>query len=320
MKQKLLICGGTGFIGRNLATRLADQGTYEVYATCNRRPAFSHPGVQFVQADLLDKNQVARVMEGMDLVVLSAATTSGAGDIANRPHIHITDNVILNSLVLRAAWEAKIKHLVFFSCTLMYQSQEQAIQERDFDANAEMYPAYFGGGWMKVYIEKQAEFFARLGGTRFTLLRHSNIYGPHDKYDLAKSHVFGATVTKVMTNQDGKLTVWGTGAAERDLLHVDDLCSCVETVLERQQEPFALFNVGSGRAVSVADLVKMIIQASGKSIEISFDTTKPDFKTKVHLDCGKIKAALGWEPNISLETGIQKTLAWYRDNLLGPTA
>ena len=78
-------------------------------------------------------------------------------------------------------------------------------------------------GNTKVYVEKMCEFFSRLGKTKHTVLRHSNMYGPHDKYDLEKSHVFGATVTKVMNSTDGKVNVWGTGEEKRDLLYVGDL-------------------------------------------------------------------------------------------------
>ena len=158
-----------------------------------------------------------------------------------------------------------------------------------------------------------AEFFAGLGRTKFTVLRHSNIYGPHDKYDLEQSHMFGATVTKVMTSTDGKIVVWGEGEEARDLLHVRDLVNCVELSIERQQEAFGLFNIGYGEAFSVKDVVMKIIAASGRDIEITFDRTKPTIKTSLFLDCARASAALGWYPQTSLQNGVRSTLNWYRN-------
>ena len=91
-----------------------------------------------------------------------------------------------------------------------------------------MHPNYFGIGWTKLYIEKMCEFFSRLGVTKHTVIRHTNVFGPHDKFDLERSHVFGATVTKAMTSTTGAITVWGTGEEARDLIYVDDLVRFVE--------------------------------------------------------------------------------------------
>ena len=119
---------------------------------------------------------------------------------------------------------------------------------KESDFAGEIYPNYFGVGWTKVYLEKMAEFYSRLGVTKYSILRHSNIYGPHDKYDLERSHVFGATVTKILKS-DGKITVWGEGTEERDLLHVDDLVDYVRRAIDQQKTPFDLSNVGCGYSV-----------------------------------------------------------------------
>tara|TARA_B100001142_G_scaffold6842_1_gene6909 strand:- start:428 stop:1072 length:645 start_codon:yes stop_codon:yes gene_type:complete len=209
------------------------------------------------------------------------------------------------------AYDLNVKHLIFFSCTVMYPSSNQPLSEDDF--TGEILPQYFGVGWTKIYLEKMAEFFAGLGRTKFTVLRHSNIYGPHDKYDLEQSHMFGATVTKVMTSTDGKIVVWGEGEEARDLLHVRDLVNCVELSIERQQEAFGLFNIGYGEAFTVKDVVMKIIAASGRDIEITFDRTKPTIKTSLFLDCARASAALGWYPQTSFQKGVQSTLNWYRN-------
>ena len=137
----------------------------------------------------------------------------------------------MNSLIFRAAHDRKVGHVVFFSCSVMLREQRAGAHGSDFDANAEIAPRYFGIGWTKVYIEKMCEFYARLGTTRYTAIRHSNIYGPHDKFDLERSHVFGATVTKAMTAADGRIVVWGSGEEARDLL----LCRRSRRVCRRRR-------------------------------------------------------------------------------------
>ena len=141
------------------------------------------------------------------------------------------------------------------------------------------------------------------------------MYGPHDKYDLERSHVFGATITKVMTNTDGIISVWGTGEGARDLLHIDDLVSFVDASIEKQTTPYELFNVGLGKATKIIDLIKKIIKHSGKNLKIEHDLTKPTIPTSLFLDCSKAKKMLGWEPKIQIDEGIQKTLEWYKKNL-----
>ena len=268
-----------------------------------------------IQADLTNKEDVNRAVAEMDIIIQAAATTSGAKDIVNKPHYHVTDNAIMNSLIFRAAHEYKASHVVFFSCTTMYQPSEVPVKETDFDANQEMIPAYFGGGWTKVYLEKMAEFYSRIGDTKYTVIRHSNIYGPYDKFDLEKSHVFGATMAKVMTSEKGgEIIIWGTGEEERDLLYISDLIDFVELAIDKQESKFELYNVGSGASISVSNLVKKIINTAGKELKIKYDRSKPTIKTKLCLDISKVKSSLGWFPKVSLDEGIRKTMQWYKSN------
>jgi len=314
--KKLLICGGTGFIGRNIAEYYASAGKYEVYATYFKSTPPKLDGIRYIYADLTKKDDVRRVVQGMDIVIQAAATTSGSNDIINKPYYHVTDNAVMNSLILREAYENKIEHFLFFSCTVMYQPSETPLCESDYSEKDQIFPSYFGVGWTKVYIEKMCEFYSRLCDTKFTVLRHSNIYGPHDKYDLEHSHVFGATITKVMQAAEGSaVTVWGEGKEGRDLLYVEDLVRAVDAALDRQQNKYELLNIGYGSAISVADLVQKIIDISGKRLFIQYEITKPSIPTKLCLNCEKAEKMLGWMPEVSLEEGIAKTMKWYRENI-----
>lgn len=317
MRKKILVCGATGFIGRNIAESLVKRNDFEVYGTHLNSKPLDNPKIKMIRADLTNKDDVDRVIKGMDIIVQAAATTSGVKDIITKPYCHVTDNAIMNSLIFRAAHEHKVPRVVFFSCSVMYQSKDYPTKETDFDTSKEIHPNYFGVGWTKVYIEKLAEFYSRIGNTKYTIIRHSNVYGPYDKYDLEKSHVFGATITKVMiAKEDDKIMVWGLGEEERDLLYVSDLVDFVELAIDRQRLGFEIFNVGYGSSISINDLVKKIIFYSGKNIKIEHDQSKPSIKTKLCLDISKAKDIIGWYPKISLEVGIKKTIDWYKKNYL----
>lgn len=312
MKTTVLVCGSTGFIGRNIAEKLASREDMEVYGSHFSRDAPPIPGLKAVHLDLTNAQAVEAAVEGMDVIIQAAAVTSGSKDVVNRPHIHVTDNAIMNSLIFRAVHEHKVAHAVFFSCSIMYASSDRPLKESDFDASVEFYPSYFGAGWTKLYMEKMAEFYARLGRTKYTVIRHSNIYGPHDKFDLERSHVFGATMTKVLTCRDGKVVVWGPGTEKRDLLYVADLVDFVEKALQRQDSKYELVNVGKGQAVTVKDLVRKIIKISGRTgIVIEHDLSKPNISTSVTLDISRAREVFGWHPSTELEEGIRKTLASY---------
>ncbi len=284
----------------------------EIHAVRFARPAYEAPNLTWHTADLRDGKSVARLLEGMDVVIQAAATTSGVRDIVSTPYIHVTDNAVMNSLLLRACHSARVSHFVFFSCSVMYEPREMPWREEEWDEGGEIHRNYFGTAWTKIYIEKMCEFFSRLGVTRHTVIRHTNVYGPHDKFDLERSHVFGATVTKVMTSKTGAVTVWGTGEEARDLLYVDDLVRFVELAIDRQASPYELLHAGAGKAVRIRDLVSQIVAASGKDLRVEHDLNGPTIKTSFALDSGRAFELLGWRPQVPLEAGIAKTLRWWR--------
>ena len=314
--KKILILGATGFIGRNSAEYFAERSDFEVYGTYFNSSPFDHNNIQMIRVDLTNKADVDRVIQGMDIVLQAAAVTSGIEDVADNPHAFISDNAVMNSLIFRSAFDHEVGHVILLSCTVMYHSSEIPLKESDFDANQAIYPSYFGGAWNKVYFEKMCEFYAQIGSVKFTALRHSNVYGPFDKYDLQRAHVFGATVTKVMTARTDTMTIWGTGEEKRDLLHVSDLVKAIEAVIEKQQTPYEIYNIGIGKAISIKDLVKKIIDISGKRLSTEHDLSKPSNKTAICLNTNKAKTELGWEPKIPLNQGIQKTIKWYKKNIL----
>ena len=158
------------------------------------------------------------------------------------------------------------------------------------------------------------EFYSSLG-LKTTALRHSNVYGKYDKFDLLKSHVLGATIRKVINAKENEvLEVWGSGKAKRDFIFVDDLVDIVEKSIINQSDIFGLYNCGMGYSISINDLVKKIIKISGKNLRTKNNIDKPDFPTALSLNCEKAFAELKWKVSTNLEEGLKKTYQWASEN------
>ena len=311
--KKIIILGATGFIGRNLTNYFAKQRGYKVFAVYNKKKPWKNKKIKFLKADLTNKNSVNRVLKDKDIVIQAAATTSGSKDIVSKPYIHVTDNAVTNSYILRASYENSIKFFVFLSCSVMYQSSNKPISENSLDLNKDPYPSYFGAAWMKIFIEKSCEFYSRFKKTKFLVIRHSNIYGPYDKFDLNKSHVFGASITKIM-KAEKKIEVWGKGNERRDFLYVEDLINFIQIAIKKQKTFFELVNVSYGKSISIRELVEKIIKVSNKKIDIIFNKNKPNIKTNITLSNKLVRRKFNWKPKTRIENGIKKTIKWYKNN------
>ncbi|GHT85248.1 GDP-L-fucose synthase [Spirochaetia bacterium] len=316
--SRYVICGATGFMGRNIAERFGNLFPGKVVGIWFKTNPPEIEGVTWRQADLRDPVQVDALIKEGDVLIQAAATTSGAKDIIERPYIHTTDNAVINSLLLRVCYEKNAGQFIFTSCPVVYPPDlGRALKETDFRGELTPSSPHFGVGWTKVYIEKMCEFYAKLGRTKHMVFRHSNCYGPYDKYDLDRSHMYGATVTKVMEAVDGgSITVWGPGTEGRDLIYVDDVVDFIVAALQ-QKNPFELVNLGCGQAYPVIEVVKTIIEASGKNLTIKHDLSKPHIPSKIWLDTSKALELYGWKSKTSLMEGTKKTLAWYKKYFQG---
>jgi GDP-L-fucose synthase len=312
--KKIIILGSTGFIGRNLTNFFSTKKEFEVYAVYNKRSKWKNNKVKFLKADLTIPSQVNKILKNKDIVIQAAATTTGAKDIVSKPYIHITDNAVINSYVLRSTFHNNNKFVIFFSCSVMYQHSKKPIKEIDLNLNKDPYPKYFGAAWMKIFVEKSCEFYSRFKKAKYLVIRHTNIYGPHDKFDLEKSHVFGATITKVLEAKN-KLEVWGDGKESRDFLFIDDLVNFVQKAIYKQKKNFELVNVSSGKSITIKSLVKKIIKISGKKISVYYNLRKPTIKTDISLSNTKAFKIFKWKPRTSIDIGIKKTIDWYQRNI-----
>ena len=296
--MRVLVLGQSGFIGQNCVAQLTKAG-------------MDVP--RFAKVDLRVEDNVKSIFdcEPYDVVIQAAATTTGSKDVMLNPALHVTDNAVMNSWIFREAVIAKAGHVIFPSCTVMYQPMDTKQKESDWDANDEIYGNYFGVGNTKVYLEKMCEFYSRLGDTKFTAIRHSNVYGPHDKYDLDKCHVIPAFIRKAH-EAEGTMEIWGSGKAKRDVLYIDDLVDFIKLAIKKQDSKYELFNVGSGKAYAIEKIAEIACHVFSKyDVKFEYNTSKPDIPTTVVLDCSKAKEKLGWKPTRNFLWGMGATARWY---------
>jgi len=315
MRKRVLVCGASGFIGRNIFETLSKNSHLNVYGTYFRNK-FSDD-LQLIEVDLRKSKNVNEVTRGMDIVIHAAAVSGGLGVIRANPTQYISDNIVMNTLIADASRRNGVAHLLFVGSSVVYPSNP--FPQKEEDANLSLiHPQYFMGARIKTYMEDLCQFYSKFGDIRFTMIRPSNIYGPYDKFDLQRGHVFAATVKKVLSTKDGdEIVIWGEGKEKRDLLCVSDLVNFIETVIFFEpllESRYNIFNVSSGAAISVSDLVKKIIKISGKNIGVSYDPSKPSLGNQIALDWQKAYMIFGWRPKVDLDQGIRQTIDWYLKN------
>jgi GDP-L-fucose synthase len=146
----------------------------------------------------------------------------------------------------------------------------------------------------------------------------TNLYGPGDNFDLESSHVLPALIRKFVDAVGDKsetVTLWGSGSPRREFLYVDDLAEATLECLERYDDD-RILNIGTGVDIPIRELAEKIAGFSGFRGEIEWDQTKPDGTPRKLLDTTRL-SDLGWKPRVSLDDGILRTIAWYKENIRG---
>ena len=315
--MKILVCGATGFVGRNIFESFSGRQGYETFGLVLNR-SLNYSRIYGFDLTLTNNKEIDSFFSKnkFDVVIQCAAASSGIDDTINKPYLHVTDNAVMNSLLLKKCFENNVRHFIFPSCGVMYNPAKSPVSEEDFNESDGIVPTYFGVGWTKVYIEKMCEFYSRLGRTKHTVMRLSNTYGPYDKFDLERSHFMGANITKVMkANEGDDIVVCGDGSTERDLIYIDDVVDFIDDVIQRQTKLFDIFNVSYGKSFSVSEIVQKIIDYSGKDLKIKYDISKPFVATKLAMKNDKAFNDIDWQPKISIDKGIKETLRWYKKNV-----
>ncbi len=306
--KKVLICGATGFVGKNLVYSLSKR--FKIYAVYNKKPKFYLKNVKWIKADLRKLNNCLKVTKNCDIVIQAAATTSGSKDIINSPYIHVTDNAIMNSYILKSSFINKVKHFIFTSCTVMYKNSETPLNETDVD-NTKIFDGYFGVANTKLYIEKMCEFYSKISDTKFSIIRHSNLYGPYDKYDLNKGHFIGSSIVKIFDKKK-EIKIFGEGNEKRDYLYIEDFIRMVKNIVFKQKDKFEIFNCTYGKSYKIKDVLKKMIEISKTNKEIKHVKGR-NLNINILVSSIKAKKKLGWYPKTKLNVGIRKTLSWYKN-------
>ncbi len=307
--KKVLVTGGTGFVGTNFVEELLRQGA-EVRVPVHTRPLIvNDPGIETVQADLAQLEDCRRAMRGIQYVFHAAGAVSAAAVTAGNPMSAITQNLILTAHCLEGAWMEGVERFQVFSSSTGYPAADHPITEDEMWSGP-TYPAYFGYGWMRRYLERISEFVVSKSSMKIALVRPSAVYGRWDNFDPIASHVIPALIRRAVEKQN-PYVVWGTGEEVRDFLHITDLVRGCLIMLEKHATCDPV-NLGYGSAVTVKQIVQIILKAAGhEKAELVFDTTKPSTIPFRMVDTSKAKRLFGFEPNVKLEDGLADTITWY---------
>lgn len=313
--KKVLIAGGAGFIGTNLALKLASKGAH-LRLTIHDKPLQAHfPGQETLRLDLRRPEDCAHAVNGVDYVFICSAHTSGAAVIRATPLVHITPNVLINTLLLEAAYQARVGKVCFISSGAAYPptGNRPVAEPEMFDGD----PAdvYFPAGWMKRYAEVLCRTYAEKIAQPMptVVVRPSNIYGPYDKFDFAVSHVTAALIRRVVERQ-APLEVWGTGQDIRDLVYVDDFIDGMLAAFATDL-PYLAVNLCAGSGHSVREILEALLRVDGyRGADIRFDASRPGTIPVRLMENRLAKELFGFEARTSLDEGLRRTLAWYRAN------
>ena len=313
--RPVLVAGGSGLVGSNLIKRLLSEGA-KIRATLHETPpVIVDDRIEYVHADLTKGVDCRRAVAEQSIVFMCAASTSGAGAIATTPMVHVTPNVLMNTHMLEATYEAGADKFLWLSSTTGYPpSGSQRVKEEEM-FEGEPFEKYYFMGWMKRFTEILCTMYGEKLARPMTtiVLRPTNIYGPHDDFEPATSHVTAALIRKVIERQD-PIEVWGTGDDVRDLIYVDDMVEAMVTAVERL-ESYTAINIGLGEAYSVKQILETIIELDGYAeAKITLDPSKPSMIPIRLIDTTKAAQLLGFTANTGLRDGLQKTIEWYRQH------
>jgi len=308
----VLVTGGTGFVGTHFVEQLLEQGA-RVRVTVHQRPLIiKDDRIETVPADLTRLEDCLAAVKGVNYVVHAAGAVSAAGVTAGNPMSAITTNLILTARMLEAAWAGDVERFLLFSSSTGYPVTDYPVKEEEMWSGP-THPSYFGYGWMRRYLERIGEFVASRSSTKIALVRPTAVYGRWDNFDPATSHVIPALIRRAVEKEDPYI-VWGTGAEVRDFLHITDLVRGSLLMLEKHATCDSV-NIGYGKTVTIREIVNIILKAAGhERAKVEFDASKPTTIPFRMVDTSKASKILGFEPEISLEAGLEDTVKWYTEN------
>jgi GDP-L-fucose synthase len=296
----IYVAGHQGMVGSAIVRRLKSLG-YHNLITATR-----------AELDLTDRAAVRAFFarQRIDHVVLAAAKVGGIHANNTYPAEFIAENLAIQLNVIDAAHRADVQRLLFLGSSCIYPRdcpqpiKEEYLLTGPLEATNEPYAI------AKIAGVKLAASYSRQYGRQYVSAMPTNLYGPHDNYDLVTSHVLPALIRKTHEAKlrgDRELVVWGTGRPRREFLYVDDLAAACVYLMEIGYDG-PLVNVGCGQDVAIRELAEMVMKVVGFEGRIRFDASKPDGTPRKLLDVSRI-SALGWHAKTPLDQGIRKAYA-----------
>jgi len=310
--ERILVTGGGGFIGCHLARHLYQQGNFvrvvdikfDEYIQGN----YCH---EKLKMDLQIWENCLLATKDIDKVYNLAANMGGIGFITNVGAEVMHDNVLINTHMLEASRQNKVKRYLFTSSACVYPTYRQTDPNIKGLKEEEAYPADPDNfyGWEKLYTEKLCEAYQRDYDMDIRILRYHNIYGPEGTYKGGREKSPAALCRKVAeAHNPGTITIWGDGKQTRSYCYIDD--AVTGTIMVMESDYTKPVNIGSDRLVTIDELADMIIKISGKSITKTYDLTAPQGVRGRNADLTLLRKHIGWEPKVSLEEGLEKTYKW----------
>ena len=302
---KIYIAGHRGMVGSAIWRALTAQGYTNLIGQTSQ------------QLDLRNQYAVNMFFEEVrPMVVIDAAARVG-GILANNtnPYPFLMENLQIQNNLIDGANNTHVQKFIFLGSSCIYPKLAPQPLKEDALLTGSLEPTNEWYAIAKIAGVKACEAVRKQYGKDFVSLMPTNLYGPHDNFDLQSSHVLPALLRKfhdAKHNRHAPVTLWGSGTPMREFLHVDDLAQAVRFALENVL-PDYLYNVGTGTDVTIEALAKTIQNIVGHKGELVWDRKKPDGTPRKLMDSTKMNA-LGWSAKYPLKTGIKATYDWFLDN------
>ncbi len=311
-QKRILVTGAGGFIGHHLVTQLKKDGHW-VRGADIKYPEYAPSDADEMEIHDLRKEAACLLATrgGIDEIYNLAADMGGIGFITANHALIAHNNILINAHMLEAAHQNAVPRFLFSSSACVYN---QALQKNPDVAplkEEDAYPAdpEPGYGWEKLYAEEMCKYYYMDYKMETRIVRFHNVYGPLGTYDGGREKAPAAISRKIALAKDGdSIEVWGDGEQTRSFMLVDD---CVEGLKRIMASDYRdALNLGTDELVTINGLVDIIAKAAGKTIHKKHNLTGPQGVRGRNSDNSRTRRTLGWEPKISLETGLAVTYKW----------